>query len=68
MTGTVTQTRTSSCQTANFPCSSVCIGGRTTERTVTVPLCCERELIGIGYTIWLHSLCYNHSYIHSSSN
>ena len=43
MTGTVTQTRTFSCQTADFQCSYDCTGIRGSERVVTVPLCCKRE-------------------------
>ena len=47
-TGTITQNRNSSCQTADFECSSICTGGRTTERTTTVLLCCARKFTALN--------------------
>ena len=49
-TGTITQSRTSSCQTADLECSSICTGGRTTQRTTAIPLCCTCEFI--KFKIW----------------
>ena len=47
-TGTITQNHTSSCQPAVFECSSICTGGRTTQRTIAVPLCCARTFTALN--------------------